>query len=210
MEKKTYRKIEREYRAGEIIFSENDRCDGLYIINSGRIRVFRNINGEEIELIQLGEKEMFGEMALIDENKRSASAAAMAPSKVTLVTREMFNDQLERLPAWVVTLIKLLVTRIRATNDKVRIMMTESETAGPVSKAQSTAEFQEQSEEAAPQTTDITEAEEKNQAGESAATPDSASAEAQTDSAAATSKINLAENKETKAETDKLLNQLDF
>ncbi|MBF0431891.1 MAG: cyclic nucleotide-binding domain-containing protein [Fibrobacteria bacterium] len=121
---KTYRKVEKTYRPGEIIFKENSDCDGMYIINAGKVSVYKTLSTgdgvEEIELVQLGPKGMFGEMSLIDENKRSAAAKALETTKVTIITREMFHDQLSRLPVWVLTLIKLLVNRLRATNAKLQ------------------------------------------------------------------------------------------
>ena len=121
---KTYRKIQKLYEAGEVIFEENSVCDGMYIINSGQVLVYKTMitsNGpKEIELVRIGAKGMFGEMAVIDEQTRSASVKAIEKTVVTILTQEMFNDQLAQLPSWVLTMVKLLVTRIRVTNEKLR------------------------------------------------------------------------------------------
>jgi len=121
---KYYKKIDKTFAPKEIIFTENSDCDGMYIIEYGKVRVFKTIAAaagtKELDLIQLGPKSLFGEMALIDDKKRSASVQAIEETKVTIITRKMFEDQLEQLPSWVVNLIRVLVARLRDTNDKLR------------------------------------------------------------------------------------------
>jgi cAMP-binding proteins - catabolite gene activator and regulatory subunit of cAMP-dependent protein kinases len=119
-----YSRIVKKYKTGEIIFTENSECDGMYIIDSGRVRVFKSTGNcndkKDIELCTLGPKAMFGEMAMIDENKRSASVQAMEPTVCTVITKKIFEDQLTRIPLWMVSMIKVLVMRLRETNDKLR------------------------------------------------------------------------------------------
>lgn len=126
----------RKFARGEIIFSEDTAGDGMYIIDSGRVRVYKTIETfefgvREIELCTLGPKAMFGEMAMIDDNPRSASVQAITPVSCTLITRKMFEDQLQHIPAWMVNMIKILVMRIRDTNDKLRSYIEESGPSAP-------------------------------------------------------------------------------
>ena len=120
------RKVKR-FKEGEIIFSENSECDGMYIIDKGRVRVYKSVvasGGEqELELCQLGPKSMFGEMAMLDESKRSASVQAIEPTDCTIITKQIFEDQLARIPNWMVNMIRILVQRLRDTNEKLRVHM---------------------------------------------------------------------------------------
>ncbi|MGB7568186.1 MAG: cyclic nucleotide-binding domain-containing protein [Chitinivibrionales bacterium] len=124
-----YSRIIKKYKTGEIIFSENSECDGMYIIDSGHVRVFKSAGSGstqmDIELCTLGPKAMFGEMAMIDENKRSASIQAMEPTVCTVITKKVFEDQLNRIPLWMVNMIKILVMRLRETNDKLRSIVEQ-------------------------------------------------------------------------------------
>ena len=124
-----YSKIIRKFKTGEIIFTENSECDGMYIIDSGRVRVFKTTvesnHKRNIELCTLGPKAMFGEMAMIDENKRSASVQAMEPTVCTVITKKAFEDQLNRIPMWMVNMIRILVLRLRETNDKLRTIVEQ-------------------------------------------------------------------------------------
>lgn len=130
---KYYTRQTKKYSQGDVIFSENSSCDGMYIIDSGRVRIFKTIKTgntlKEVELCQLGPKAMFGEMSMIDENRRSASVQATEPTTCTIITKKIFEDQLSRIPPWMVNMIKILVTRLRETNDKLRQMIEEQPTA---------------------------------------------------------------------------------
>lgn len=121
---KYYKKIKKEYKPGEMVFSENSPCDGMYIVEKGKVRVFKTLEtpagSQELELIQLGPNSMFGEMALIDDKPRSASVQAINDVECMVITAQMFEDQLSQLPGWVVNLIRVLVSRLRETNDKLR------------------------------------------------------------------------------------------
>jgi CRP-like cAMP-binding protein len=101
----------------------------MYIIDSGRVRVFKTLvkgdSMQEIELCTLGPKSMFGEMAMIDDSKRSASIQAIEPTICTVITKKIFEDQLSAIPTWMVNMIKILVQRLRETNEKLRLMVEE-------------------------------------------------------------------------------------
>lgn len=126
---KYYTRVVKKFSSGEMIFSENSPCDGMYIIDSGKVRVFKSIQIgkqlKEVELCTLGPKAMFGEMAMIDENKRSASVQAVDNTACTIITKKIFEDQLSKIPLWMVNLIKILVSRLRETNDKLRKIVEE-------------------------------------------------------------------------------------
>ena len=130
-----YSRITKKYKNGDIVFSENSECDGMYIIDSGRVRVYKTVgegsNKKEIELCTLGPKAMFGEMAMIDENRRSASVQAIEPTACTVISKKVFEDQLSRIPVWMVNLIKILVMRLRESNERLRTLV-EQYTPPPV------------------------------------------------------------------------------
>ena len=119
-----YSRIIKKYRRGEVIFTENSECDGMYIIDSGLVRVYKSMVAsggvKEIELCRLNAKAMFGEMAMIDDSRRSASVQAVEPTTCTIITRKIFEDQLSHIPSWMVNMIRILVQRLRETNDTLR------------------------------------------------------------------------------------------
>jgi CRP-like cAMP-binding protein len=119
-----YSRVRKKFKPGETIFSENSESDGMYIVESGSVRVFTRARGSEndvdIELCTLGPNSMFGEMALIDNGRRSASVQAIEQTVCTVITKKMFEHQIERIPSWMVNMIRILVIRLRETNERLR------------------------------------------------------------------------------------------
>lgn len=121
----SYSPLRKKFKAGQTIFSENCDCDGMYIIESGSVRVFTTAATADkglvdIELCVLGQNSIFGEMAMIDEGTRSASVEAIGPTVCTVITKRIFERQLERIPSWMVNMIRILVIRLRETNQRLR------------------------------------------------------------------------------------------
>lgn len=123
MATKLFKKVIRAYAAGEIIFTEGSDVDGIYSVQSGKVSVFKtkatHQGPVDIELVQLGPGSMFGEMGMLDQTKRDASVKAVDFTEVLIITKDMFENQLAQLPAWIVNFIKILISRLRVTNDKL-------------------------------------------------------------------------------------------
>ncbi len=80
----------------QIIFAEGDKGDAAYFIMEGKVKVVvASQNLKEILLGELGEGQIFGEMALIDEKPRSASVVTLTPCKMAYISKKAFNDFIE-------------------------------------------------------------------------------------------------------------------
>lgn len=85
--------------AGTVIFRQGDRGDSLYIIDAGRVRVFKKSQeGVETELSQLGQGHSFGEMALFTGEERSANVEALEETELAVITSEQFDFILKNHP----------------------------------------------------------------------------------------------------------------
>jgi CRP-like cAMP-binding protein len=81
---------------GQTIFTEGDKGDAAYFITEGKVKVVgASQDFKEILLGELGEGEMFGEMALIDEKPRSASVVTLTPCKMAYISKQAFNEFIE-------------------------------------------------------------------------------------------------------------------
>lgn len=131
---KIFKKVVRTYTAGEIIFVQGADADGIYSIQSGRVSVFKTVPGPkgawEIELASLGPGSMFGEMAMMGQVKRDASVRAVEFTEALIITNEMFENQMIALPSWVMNFIKILINRMRTTNDRLAAAMQMLEAHG--------------------------------------------------------------------------------
>jgi CRP-like cAMP-binding protein len=104
----------RAFRRGTMIFHKDQVGDALYIIESGTVRIFLpSEGGNELHIDTLGPGAVFGDMALLDGQARSASADAMEDTVTHTLSREEFQRYLSSSPALATALIALLSTRLR-------------------------------------------------------------------------------------------------
>ncbi len=100
----------------EIIFQQGERSKYAYIIESGKVGIYKeNKYGKRSLIGILRKPDLFGEMGLIDKYPRSATAIAMEKSRLTLVDESRFSFLCEHNPKFIVTLIKTLSSRLRDT-----------------------------------------------------------------------------------------------
>ncbi len=120
---------EESYTYGKRIFQYGDPGDKLYVILEGKVRISREIGGMgEEALAVLGAGEIFGEMSLLDESPRSASALAHEPCRLLVITKDAFDDLLflHKDLAYEVlwSCVRMLASRLRETNDKLTFLST--------------------------------------------------------------------------------------
>ena len=111
---------ERAYPRNSVILFEDDPGDALYVVAQGQVKVVLiGEDGREVILSVLGEGEFFGEMALIDDEPRSAHVIAMEDSTLLVIRREEFQGQLEQTPGIALALLRELSRRLRRADEKV-------------------------------------------------------------------------------------------
>ncbi len=108
--------LEKEFNPGEIIFEEGDPAHHLYILVRGRVEVFRRVDSKERSLASLDQKECFGEMAILDDEPRSASVRAIEISLVLKIDRESFRELINERPQISFAIFKILTSRLRHQN----------------------------------------------------------------------------------------------
>ncbi len=113
--------IERRYPKSTVIISEGDCSDSLYIIREGRVKFFVSDESfREVTLGTQGSGALFGELALVDETRRSASVMTIEPSKLVMVTRPGFVRCINENPDLSIKLMRSLVKRIRSLTITVK------------------------------------------------------------------------------------------
>ena len=110
---------EREYVAGEAVFHENEPGAGLYIIRRGSIKLTKKSAAGETEVAVLKDGEFFGELALLDESPRSATATAGEKTLILGFFRPDFLNLLSTEPKLgakvLLKLSQILAKRLRTT-----------------------------------------------------------------------------------------------
>ena len=102
-----------------LVVSEGDRTDSLYIILSGKVKVFLAEDGRQVTLRQLGPGDYFGEMVL-DQGPRSASVMTLEPTSLAMVSRDSFEAFIGAHPEFTLRLIKKLIHFTRGLTNSVR------------------------------------------------------------------------------------------
>jgi CRP-like cAMP-binding protein len=104
----------RTFRRGTMIFHKDQAGDALYVIESGRVRIFvPRESGAELTVEVSGAGDVFGELSLLDGRPRSASAEALEETTAFTLSRDEFKAHLAATPGLAVALIELLSTRLR-------------------------------------------------------------------------------------------------
>lgn len=112
--------IERKvYPVGEVIFKQGSNGRTAYIVQKGRVEIVReNDDGSEAILATIGNGAMFGEMAVIDDSPRMATARAVEPTTVIVVTEQMFLQKLEKADPFIRGLMHIMANTIRTMSKK--------------------------------------------------------------------------------------------
>lgn len=103
-----------EKQAGEFIFREGDPADCAYVIEAGRIEISVDRGDNAVVLSELGPGEILGEMAVIDQYCRTATARVMEDCLLTVVLPEQIQRRIEQTDPIVRSLLSILLTRYRS------------------------------------------------------------------------------------------------
>ena len=104
------------FNKDEIIFLEGQSSNCAYIIESGKVGIYReDSSGNRFLVRKLSKKDLFGEMSLIDKYPRSATAIALESTRCIIIERSRFYYLKKFDPHFMVSLIKSLTERLRTT-----------------------------------------------------------------------------------------------
>jgi len=115
-----------DYAPGTVLFEENDRGSRMFVIRSGRVRIYRRVAGNEIVLAFLGAGDFFGEMALLENLPRSASAQVVEPSRLIEVDAGTFEDMIRSNAEISARIMRKLASRLRESDHRIQDLLIES------------------------------------------------------------------------------------
>jgi len=111
--------LTRKYPRGTMVFSDSQSGNDLFIIKEGQVKITKVVNGKEVMLAMLKKGDMFGEMALLENKPRSASAIATEDTILMTVNRKNFDQMVATQPQLVATLTTTLAERIWSMHRKL-------------------------------------------------------------------------------------------
>lgn len=128
-----FSKFGKKIPAGTVLFHEGDRGEDMYIIQSGKIKISKRIRGVEKTLATLEKGEFFGEMAILNDKPRSATAETIEDCEMLSIDRKTFDTLIRGNSEIAVRFIKRLADRLRETNEQMAALMIKDNTSRIVS-----------------------------------------------------------------------------
>ena len=125
----SFSRFAKSFPKGSLIFAEFEPGSSFYLIQSGRVQLIKIINGFEKNLDILQPGEIFGEMAILDNSPRSASAIAYDDVMALEFNKENFEILMKGNPAIAMRLLKTFVRRIYAQRRRFMILTIEDKPA---------------------------------------------------------------------------------
>lgn len=101
---------------GDLIVRQGEKGNQAFLIQSGKVKIYAEHDGKAKDLAVLGAGEIFGEMALISEEVRTASAVALENCNLIVITRPMVIEKLARTDPTIRALVPMLMSRIKHSN----------------------------------------------------------------------------------------------
>ena len=101
------------FQPNAYIFTEGTKSSEVYLIRSGRVELTKQVKGEPLLLKTLNPKEIFGEMALIGNHPRSASARTLVETECYVLTSKAFDEKLEAMDPFLRGIFRIMANTIR-------------------------------------------------------------------------------------------------
>ncbi len=116
-------KSEFQVPKGEIVFRQGDRGDEMFVVESGKIRLTIGTEGHEKEVMQAGPGQFFGELSLLGDAPRSATAQAVEDSVLLAIGRDVFNMMVQDDLSIVYRMMAIQGQRLSRTNQPIEQLM---------------------------------------------------------------------------------------
>ena len=127
------RKEIRTFKPGEIVFEEGSQGRELWIIQEGLVGVYKEGGDGAVELARIPKGGVIGEMSLLDNLPRSATVKAIETTRALMINQQVFSAVTQQLPAWLNSIIKIVVSRLRDANKRVDQSILRDRERGVVS-----------------------------------------------------------------------------
>lgn len=119
------------YQDGEIIVRQGDVGNSMYVIQKGKVEVLSEVNGQAVPLAVLGENDFFGEMAIFDDEVRTATVRACGQVRVLTVDKTTLLRRIQEDPALAFRLLEHVCDRLRKVNSGLARLKSAKSGATP-------------------------------------------------------------------------------
>src|SRR5213596_4393032 len=114
-------------KTGTFLFRAGDSGDAMYLIEHGKVRIcVQATDGHEVTLTEFGRGDFFGDMALLDGQRRSADAVVSEDARLAVLSRDHFLSFMRSNPNVALEMLTALVNRLRHTDELLRHSTTRN------------------------------------------------------------------------------------
>lgn len=112
---------------GSVIIKEGEEAYSAYLIQSGKVGVYTEKDGKQVQLAELGMGEICGEMALIGEDARAANVRTLEDCNLIVITRSAFEEKLRNSDPTIRAVMHMLIKRLKISNADIVDFTTQKE-----------------------------------------------------------------------------------
>ena len=120
-----FEKFIRKYKKGDVICEENDTDNEMYIVYSGSVDIYKNVEDKCLFVTKVEEGDFFGEMALFEKDVRSATVRPLGDVRVLTVDRKMFLRKIHDDPSLAFMIMQRMSKRLRELNAELTRLTSE-------------------------------------------------------------------------------------
>ncbi|MEZ0312842.1 MAG: Crp/Fnr family transcriptional regulator [Myxococcota bacterium] len=120
---KLYERFGREFPKDHPLFKDGEAGKEMFVVQSGKVRIHKNVRDVEKVLAVLGPGEFFGEMSILNNKPRSASATVDEPAKLLVIDPKTFEAMVRGNAEIAVRLIKKLAGRLQEADDQIENLL---------------------------------------------------------------------------------------
>jgi CRP-like cAMP-binding protein len=125
-EKNPFARFLTHYKKGEVLFLEGDAGEEMFIIQSGRVAIKKQVkDGSQATLAVLEKGDFFGEMAILERMPRSATAEVVEDGDLIKISNEVFGDMIKANPEIAIRMLRKYSIRLRETNQQVERILSQ-------------------------------------------------------------------------------------
>ena len=123
VEEQLFQKFGRAYPEGSVLFHEGERGDEMYVIQSGRVQISMQVRGIDRTLSVLEPGEFLGEMALLNNKPRSATATVLEEARLLVIDEKTFEAMIRGNSEIALRMIKKLAARLQEADDQIENLL---------------------------------------------------------------------------------------
>jgi CRP-like cAMP-binding protein len=113
----------REFRAGDVLFREGERGEEMYVIQSGVVQILKRVGEGERPLATLGRGEFVGEMAILNDKPRTATAVVLEDARCLVIDAATLEQMISNNTEIALRLVKKLARRLDSADELIQILM---------------------------------------------------------------------------------------